>query len=481
MSPTLGRVLRSVVAVAAAGALLAGCTTAVSGQAAKIGTATVPSQPVDVGPSGPKNDVAPATVAVTADGHTKWDTQAKNTIADLYVFYGEVFPESFKERFTPAKELKSYDSNDPKATVCGRSLYHSVNASYNPGCDTIVWDRGVLLPRMGKDVGDLGAPTILAHEMGHLVQARLDEDMSDSDDVIMLEQQADCYAGAYWRWVADGHSTYYDLNRTSGVKEVLAAMMSTGDPVGLSPKAAQAHGSGFDRSFAFSLGFTNGAVRCSKIDQAEVDARIKETGFTVKPQNYGNVKITDGFLQQIVAVTNSYFAGKVPGYKAPTLAPYTGGAPPACASNAMSTPVGFCAATNTVAYNLAELQRIGTPTAGWNSRNGDMSAVILLVSRYALAAAAATGAPTTGDQAGLRALCYAGSWANWMRTPQGTGDRKLTLSPNDLDKAVYEVMASSLPAADASGGTSTGAIDQVQALYVGVVLGLQRCTDFYAG
>ncbi len=458
--------------------MLTGCATAVSGQAIKVGAAsgTTSSTSDAPGPNGPKAGVAPADVAVVNDGRTQSDTLAKDTIEDLYDYYGQIFQKDFGKSFTPAKALISYDSNVKNGpTVCGRSLYQSVNASYNPCADTIVWDRGQLLPDLTKAVGILAAPTVLSHEMGHLVQNRLGV---RTDDVLLLEEQADCYAGSYWRWVADGNSKYFDLNQTAGVRMVLSAMMSTGDPVGTTTSTADAHGSGFDRSYSFTLGYSNGALRCSQITSAEVKARITETGFTVLPTNFGNVPITDKFLAQIAVVANTYFGQTLTGYREPKLTSFQGATGPACNGTPTAFPVGYCPATNTISYNLAELARIGTPTAGFKSTNGDFSAVLILLSRYGLAAQATTGGTATGNQSGLRGLCYAGSWASWMRTARGPD--KLRLSPNDLNKAVYEVLASPIPAGDANGASSATVIDQVQALYIGVVSGAGKCFDFYS-
>ena len=465
--------IRRLLAVLTAVLLMSGCASTIAGSAVKVGAGTTATAPP--GPSGPKAGVAPAEITVRGDSSSTSDTLAKNTIADLYTYYGDNFQQNFGRAFTPAKELISYDSKVRGATVCGRSLYHEVNASYNPCADTIVWDRGVLLPDLSKQVGELAVPTVLSHEMGHLVQDRLDV---DTDDVLLLEQQADCYAGSYWRWVADGHSSYFDVNQTDGIRQVLTAMLSTGDPVGTTPSTEGAHGSGFDRSYAFTLGYSNGAVRCSKITAAEVQARITETGFTDQPHNYGNVEITADFIKELATVVDEYFTATVKGYRAPTLKQFDGTVGPSCAGAATQFPVGYCASTNTVTYNLAELQRIGTPTAGFQSTNGDFSAILILVSRYGLAAQATSGGTAVGTRAGLKGLCFAGSWASWMREPQGAQD--LRLSPNDLNKAVYEVLASPLPASDAAGTSSPAVIDQVQALYIGVVFGAGQCSDFYS-
>jgi hypothetical protein len=54
------------------------------------------------------------------------------------------------------------------------------------------------------------------------------------------------------------------------------------------------------------------------------------------------------------------------------------------------------------------------------------------------------------------------------------------LSPNDLNKAAYEVMSSPLPATDVNGNTSTTVIDQVQALQIGVIYDINQCYSFYS-
>ncbi len=184
-------------------------------------------------------------------------------------------------------------------------------------------------------------------------------------------------------------------------------------------------------------------------------------------------------MTSIAAVVNQYFTQTAPGYKAPKLTTFTGKTPPACKGHTGTYPVDYCPATNTVSYNLAELQRIGTPTAGWESVNGDFSAIILMVSRYALAAQAAGHSPVTGTNAGLRALCYAGTWATWMRNPQGADD--LQLSPNDLDKAIYEIVSSPLAASDSNGASGATLIDRVTAFGTGVTEPITTCFENYPG
>ncbi len=506
--------------------LLTSCATTISGTAARVGDVVQPipvqssgSTPPSTGPipvpsTGPtqpstgrsgdsvptssgvpdsevglKQGVTPPKLTVADDAHTKYDQLAEYTLADLYTFYGQVFPQDFGQKFIPPAHLQSYDSTDKAAVVCkgltdknfpkdGIPLYNEPNAMYVfPPCDTIVWDRKVMLPQLEQKSGELATPTVLAHEMGHRVQTQLKFDRANP--TIVAEQQADCYAGAYWKWVADGHSSYFNFNQTAGMRQVLIALAGTRDPVGGLATDQMAHGNGFDRAYAFGEGYAGGADRCNKMDAAEIQQRHQQFPFTYVPTNSDNIPISDDFLKAVAETVDSYFGQTAAGYKAPTLTSYTGQTPPSCPGFNATFPVGYCPATNTVTYNLAELQRIGTPTAGFESVSGDFSAVLLLVSRYALAAQAAGGSPITGNAAGMRALCYAGTWATWMRDPQGP--KKLQLSVSDVDKAVFEVIDSPLPASDVNGSTTTVVIDQVQALGIGVTQPITTCFDQYPG
>ena len=448
-------------------------TTSVGTTISSVPDNGVPDDAVGLKPNAPQ-----AKLAVKDNADTQYDKLSVDAVDDLYTYYTQIFPGSFGKRFVPPKYLQSYDSTDSDAKVCGASVYQNANAGYYfPPCDTVAWDRGVLLPQLTKDIGVLAPAVVLSHEMGHDVQIQLG--LSQSTATIVMEQQADCYAGAYWKWVADGNSKYFNFNQSEGMRQLLLTLYQGHDPVGSSGKGDQDHGNGFDRTFAVTEGYNNGAKRCSQIDQKEIDTRGQEFPFEGLPQHYGNVDITDSMIGEVADVVNEYFTQTAPGYHAPDLSTFEGDTPPACAGSTPTFPVTYCPATNSIAYNLAELQRIGTPTSGWQSVNGDFSAFILLISRYALAAQASGNSAVTGNNAGLRALCYTGTFATWMKEPQGNDG--LQLSPNDLDKAIYEIVSSPLAASDADGKTSVPLIDRIQAFDVGVTQPITTCFDNYPG
>jgi predicted metalloprotease len=415
---------------------------------------------------------------IVGDSGGEIDALAAASLADLFTYYGEQFPALFGGDYQPPANLVSYDSTDPTGSACGESTYEYVNAFYASYCDTVAWDRGVLLPQMADQIGILAPAIIMSHEIGHDVQDLLGE--SDVTSTIVLEQQADCYAGAYWRWVADGNSRFYSFNQTEGMRQLLLTLLSVKDPPMTRAEmdlegTANDHGSGFDRTYAATLGYAFGPVRCSEIDAGEVDARGQKFPFDDMPYQYGNLDITTTTIKEILGTVDDYFAEAQPGYVPPTLTMYAGSNPPTCDGQPTTFPVAYCPSTNTVTYQLAELKRLGTPAEGWESANGDFSAFLLLVSRYALAAQYAGQAPVTGTDAGLQALCYAGTWAHWMRTPHDD----YQLSPNDLDKAIYQIVSSTLAGSDVAGESDASIIDRVQAFGYGVTTTITDCFDAY--
>ncbi len=430
----------------------------------------VPDDAVGLKPDAPKPGLP-----IIDRTSTQADVIAAHTLADLFDYYEQIMPADFGIDYRRPRLLVSYDSTERHGTVCGLDTYEFVNAFYAASCDTVAWDRAVMLPQMIQGIGSLAPAVVLSHEIGHDVQDELG--IPADTPSIVLEQQADCYAGAYWRWVADGNSDHFLFNQTEGMRQLLLALFDAHDPVdiGSGGDDTDDHGNGFDRTYAATLGYTSGAVRCSTIDADEIAVRGQEFPFDEVPVDYGNIDLTDQSLAEIAATVDSYFGQTSPGYVPPTLVPFTGAASPACDGYRSDFPVAYCPTTNTVSYQLAELRRIAAPAAAWDSASGDFSAIVLLVSRYALAAQHAGHSQIEGKNAGLRALCYAGTWATWMRTPRNG----YSLSPTDLDKAIYQIVSSSTAGSDVNGESAATIIERVQAFDIGVTHLIPECFDFY--
>lgn len=430
--------------------------------------------------SGLRADAPDPTIAVIGTDDGEVDALVAAGLSDIFAFFDEVFPQTFDAEFEPPASLVSYDST-AHGTVCAEDTYEFENAFFDADCDVIAWDRGVLLPQMAEEVGPLAPVVIIAHEVGHDVQYLLG--LPDDADVLVSEQQADCYAGAYWRWVVDGHSDYFAFDQADGMRQLMLGLLSVKDPQLSADElaeeseedAADVHGSGFDRAFAGALGYTAGAGRCDQIDEKEMAARgqIQDALFHASSYEPGNLPITDATVQGIAATLDQFYRGTQPGYSSPALAMAQARQTP-CGARTLTGPVVYCVDTNTVSYHLPALAAIGTP-ANEAAMGGDFSAFTLLASRYALAAARSAGSAVTGTQAGLAALCSTGTWARWMRSPRG----EYQLSPWDVDKAIYHIIDSPLAGSDASGTSAAPIITRVSSFGYGITHTVSQCRAKY--
>ncbi len=109
---------------------------------------------------------------------------------------------------------------------------------------------------------------VLAHEYGHAI-SRLAGLARNDTPTLVAEQQADCFAGTYMRWVAEDSSPRFTLSTGEGLNNVLAGVVSFRDPVqseGDPDAGFNEHGSAFERLSAFQFGFTDGPPACVGID-----------------------------------------------------------------------------------------------------------------------------------------------------------------------------------------------------------------------
>nr|MDT0525947.1 hypothetical protein [Streptomyces sp. DSM 41633] len=113
---------------------------------------------------------------------------------------------------------------------CGLETYGLVNAAFCKPEQTIGWDRGVLMPSLRRQNGDMGAVMVLAHEYGHAIQQQAGL-ANRNTPILVAEQQADCLAGSYMRWVAEGESPRFSLSTADGLNKLLAAVIGFRDPL----------------------------------------------------------------------------------------------------------------------------------------------------------------------------------------------------------------------------------------------------------
>lgn len=189
-------------------------------------------------------------------------------IDDVEAFWAESYPEVYGGTFEPVEGYYPYGSNT-EMPPCGNPppTYEDIaeNAFYCPESDIIAADEEALIPQLARDFGPFTIGIVFAHEYGHAIQARANE---FSEFSVVVEMQADCFAGAWTAWVADGNSSQFGV-REDQLDFSVAGMLSISDVPGTSATDMAAHGSGFDRVGSFQDGFEHGAQRCAEYDSDE--------------------------------------------------------------------------------------------------------------------------------------------------------------------------------------------------------------------
>jgi predicted metalloprotease len=461
---------------------LTGCTQLVGGapRAERPDVTKVSGLDITTGESGAKPGVPDADLRVENGDGGEMDRLAINALADVSEYWAEQLPARFDVPFTPVSRLVSYDSNGRGVEICRTNTAGVANAFYCSLDDSIAWDRGELLPMLDDAFGPMSVVTVLAHEMGHAVQYKLGDKggITQATPTIIKEQQADCYAGNFFRWVAEGKSKHFRISTGPGLNQVLATMFFIRDAAGTSAEKQGAHGSAFDRVAAFQFGFQGDPRRCAAIDEAEIESRITQQAFAEEDrdtgQGKGNLKVDDpvalGALEESLREAYKQTGATPPAFS-------TSGAE--CQDAEETSPASYCPSTNSISIDLPELVRIGTPPKrGQKGGIGDFAAFAEIASRFALSIQEATGYPLEGPAAGLRTACLTGAWAGTTTR----GSARLKLSSGDLDEAVAELLADgSLIAADVNGTVVPSGFARVEAFRDGFFDGSGLCTRKYSG
>ena len=123
---------------------------------------------------------------------------------------------------------------------------------------TVVWDADKLLPSINEKYGPVAAAIVLAHEWGHIAQF---ETKVDADTVI-LEQQADCFAGTWLHQLIDDPGALGSLAKANPLDSAVSSIIEFRDAPGSSPNDPGAHGTGFDRVRALQEGYDRGGDYC---------------------------------------------------------------------------------------------------------------------------------------------------------------------------------------------------------------------------
>ena len=249
-------------ALVSIGMLVSGCgaTTVASDQAQPVmdNPWEVAGAASSTGPSGSRPGVPDTDKKADNGDNGKIDKLALNAIADIEEYWQTEYSKTFRGNFKPASKYISWSAKAPESEsvqFCKETTYHLVNAAYCRSDNSIGWDREMLLPTMSETFGTMSVVMVLAHEYGHAIQT-MAKMVTKKTPVLVKEQQADCFAGAFMRHVAEGKSKHFTINTSDGLNSVLAATVSIRDPDPDDPESV--HGSAFERVTAVQIGFTDG-------------------------------------------------------------------------------------------------------------------------------------------------------------------------------------------------------------------------------
>ncbi|HEY9312846.1 neutral zinc metallopeptidase, partial [Williamsia sp.] len=267
---------------------------------------TVAGLPVSDGPSGLREGAGEPVLDIDNADSGEIDTLMAAALLDLETYWKQAFEPAFGTEFKTGLGFVSWDAEAPRSasvTFCGDSTYGHVNAAFCPPRDQIGWDRGILMPALLEEFGPMAPVTVIAHEYGHYIQtlAGIDDEASP----IVSEQQADCLAGNFIRWIAEDSGKFLQINTADGLNTAVAALISARD----SERGQSDHGTAFERAHAFETGFGNGPERCAAIDEISVDDM--RDAMPPRFDNTGSIDTTPfsaGGLESVVSSVEEFFA-----------------------------------------------------------------------------------------------------------------------------------------------------------------------------
>lgn len=405
----------------------------------------------------PDTTVAPTTAATTADPSSSFSGLPYEKVVPLAV----TAIESFWTKELPARYGVKYKTlsggvhglKPGEETLGCRSsatTYDDVsdNAFYCPDGDFLVYDDAQLFPQLYQRFGPFVIAIVIAHEWGHAIQVRAGLDASSPVAQITIENQADCFAGAWTRWIAGGGQSGVLVSKRD-VDSSLSGLLFFRDQLGVTSADRGAHGSGFDRVTAFQDGYANGTKQCATYltnPPQPLDLQFTSNDFATG----GNAPYNElmSFMPQAL---DRFWADQLTSKKA-TFAPLAGKLrlidPTSTSLICGSQPVDkvaivgtdyYCAADDYLAFDEPTLLK--QPY----QRIGDFATAIVLAqawARVALARLHSTLDKTAVDHA---VDCAAGAFtgAVYRQAATDSSGQPITLSPGDLDEAISEFIGDS--------------------------------------
>ncbi|HEX8348148.1 MAG TPA: neutral zinc metallopeptidase [Actinoplanes sp.] len=391
------------------------------------------------------------------------------SLQDIEQYWADTYPTiSDGAAFKPLQGgYHPYTQADPPPACGDEAGTYQPNAFYCPAGDFIAWDAEKLIPELQGEFGELLVGVVMAHEYGHAIQFRLG--MADQPTVV-LEQQADCFAGAWLGQAMAGRSTAFRGITPAQLDRTIAGLLKLRDQPGTAALADGAHGNAFDRVRALQDGVQHGATRCA-------DYRVDNLPITELPFTREDDAASGGNLPYDQAITTlsedaaAYWARTYPsltgqGWKPLSVRPFDAASRPACA-DPDSTADGaafYCPDGDFIAFDNQKV------APALYERAGDNAVGTLLGDLYARAAQHRRGVSTRNGPGQLAIDCLVGSWT-YDLLHRDVQSRLTRLSPGDLDEAVATLLAFG----GATDGTGPSGFDRIAAYRTGALGGLTAC------
>lgn len=404
----------------------------------------------------------------------KIDKIVANAIDDLHTFWSAEMPDLYG---VEAPELSGGvwsvdpDEDPKKMPPCMDSVEEvEENAFFCGGYDVIVYDRDNL-EMILKEYGELDVIAgWMAHEYGHALQNVMP---NPTDRSIVFETQADCFAGAWTKWLAEGKAPHFQFDPDELDGMIADFVLLAGDQPGSDPDDDRAHGSAYDRARAVIEGYESGATACR--DNFQDDRPFVSAAFT--PSNDGDDGAGNVDLATAIdsgSTELSSFLGTVlppetgEDFTAPTVedVPDSGGNGSASECEVPDDTddvFTYCADSNTIAGDEAELSDA-------HDQLGDFAVITLLGLEYGEAALDQAGVTAQGEKALTASTCLTGAFAGTLLAAQPA-----VLSPGDLDEALDVLLGDAGSADPYLAAQKTSAWERISAFTDGVTSGLAAC------
>ena len=284
---------------------------------------------------------------------------------------------------------------------------------------------------------------MLAHEWGHVAQFEVGVD----EATVIMEQQADCFAGAWLADLIDDPGGLSDLVEANPLDTSLASIIEFRDQPGSSIDDPNAHGTGFDRVRALQEGFETGRRALLGLPGQPADAHRPAV------HDRGRCRLR---RQPRPSTSSSRWSSR-------TSTTSTSSTSPASRARRRRR----CWPATTPSNQLTDL----------HDRVGDNGAGVVLALVWARFAQQQTGSDEGRDEFGqlLQQACLTGGWFLEVlgRTPE-SDEGSIVFSPGDIDEAIIGLIDLGTPE-DAGQTTDGGLFELVASLRQGITEGFDSC------